>query len=161
MFATALGAPPAPWLHAGRRASLRKLHTGSGPTLVVSTPLSVGNQQRSVGGPSRLKALHRRPEPNGKLFLPHAGESVCPSQRPQQPRVVLQDQPMAVQATLEGGMGEMTAKGTVKVHLPRTVSSEAGRSGLLLIHSSHTKCSLSRCTLQATLHLLALLQGVS
>lgn len=51
---------------------------------------------------------------------------------------------MAVQATLEGGMGEVTAKGTVKIHLPRTVSSKGGRIGLLLIHSSHTKCSLSR-----------------
>ncbi|KAL3142737.1 hypothetical protein ABBQ38_003037 [Trebouxia sp. C0009 RCD-2024] len=65
MFATALGAPSAPWLHAGRRASLRKLHTGSGPTLVVSTPLSFGTHQRRecVFKPTSLAATGGPPGP--------------------------------------------------------------------------------------------------
>ena len=61
------------------------------------------------------------------------------SHPPQQLQAVLQDQMMVVvQATLER---EMTAKGMITNHLLKTVSSEGGRSGLLLTHNSHTKCS--------------------
>ena len=68
------------------------------------------------------------------------------SQHPQQLEALLQDQPMVVQATLEG---EMTAKGMVTSRLPKTVCSRGGRSGLLLTPSSHTKCSLSRYMVHA------------
>ena len=60
------------------------------------------------------------------------------SHQPQHLEAVLQGLLTVVaQATLEG---EMTAKGMVPNHLPRTVSSKGGRSGLLLTHNSHIKC---------------------